>query len=60
MTFLSSLQSNLSMVGLILGAMGIVALFEVLSPLHAREPRHRAHLLPNLTLTFITFAPTSS
>jgi sterol desaturase/sphingolipid hydroxylase (fatty acid hydroxylase superfamily) len=33
-----------------------LALIEVAIPLHARTRSHRAHLVPNLTLTFITFA----
>lgn len=43
-------------VGTILAAMVVVALIEVAIPLHARGPAHRAHLGPNLALTFITFA----
>jgi len=49
------LVSNLSTVGLILGAMMLVALLETAMPLHRREYWHRAHLAPNLALTFITF-----
>ena len=56
MTLLSLLQTNLSTIGAILGAMAVMALFETAIPLHARGRWHRAHLGPNLVLTFITFA----
>lgn len=56
MTLLSLLQTNLSAVGTILVAMAIIALVETAIPLHARGRHHRAHLGPNLALTFITFA----
>src|SRR5262249_33732408 len=50
------LPSSISTVGAILAAMAVVALLETAIPLHARGRRHRAHLGPNLGLTFITFA----
>jgi sterol desaturase/sphingolipid hydroxylase (fatty acid hydroxylase superfamily) len=43
-------------VAIILVAMAAVAAVEVAIPLHARERHHRAHLAPNLALTFLTFA----
>jgi len=36
--------------------MGALALVETLVPLHARGRAGRAHLGPNLALTFLTFA----
>src|SRR5215469_15037333 len=45
----------MSTVGLILGAMAVIALIETLVPLHARGRWGRFHLLPNLALTFTTF-----
>jgi sterol desaturase/sphingolipid hydroxylase (fatty acid hydroxylase superfamily) len=45
-----------SSVAAILGAMTLVAIIEVLVPLHARGPWHRAHLRPNLGLTLLTLA----
>src|SRR5262245_39985396 len=56
MTFLGQLLSSISTVGAILAAMAVVALLETVLPLHARGRWHRAHLGPNLALTFITFA----
>ena len=50
------LPSSVSTLGLILSAMAVVALLETALPLHARGRWHRAHLGPNLALTFITFA----
>jgi sterol desaturase/sphingolipid hydroxylase (fatty acid hydroxylase superfamily) len=50
------MMSSISTVGGILAAMAIVALLETAVPLHARGRWHRAHLGPNLALTFITFA----
>jgi sterol desaturase/sphingolipid hydroxylase (fatty acid hydroxylase superfamily) len=51
----ASLLSAMSTVGLILGAMAVIALIETMVPLHARGRWGRFHLLPNLALTFITF-----
>src|SRR4029453_17725770 len=48
--------SSISTIGAILAAMAVVALIETAIPLHARGRWHRAHLGPNLALTFITFA----
>src|SRR5262245_1211114 len=56
MTFLEQLTSSVTTVGAILAAMAVVALLETALPLHRRGPGHRAHLGPNLALTFITFA----
>jgi len=56
MNLLSMLKSNASAIGAILAAMAVVALFETVIPLHARERGHRAHVGPNLALTFLTFA----
>lgn len=56
MTPSATLQVNLATVGVILGAMALVALVEAAIPLHARGGWHRAHLVPNLALTFVTFA----
>lgn len=43
-------------VAVILAAMGLVALVETAIPLHRRGYWNRAHLGPNLTLSFLTFA----
>jgi sterol desaturase/sphingolipid hydroxylase (fatty acid hydroxylase superfamily) len=56
MTSLTLLRSSLGTVGLILIAMAVVALIETAIPLHARGRWNRAHLGPNLALTFMTFA----
>lgn len=48
--------SSLSTVGSLLAAMAAIALLEALVPLHARGRWGRAHLAPNLALTFLTFA----
>ncbi len=48
--------SSLTTVGVILVAMALVALIEAAIPLHTRGRWNRAHLAPNLALTFITFA----
>jgi sterol desaturase/sphingolipid hydroxylase (fatty acid hydroxylase superfamily) len=48
--------SSAGTIASILAAMGIVALLEAAIPLHARGRWSRAHLGPNLALTFITFA----
>ena len=50
------LQTTLSSIALILAATAALALLEAVIPLRARGPWNRAHLGPNLTLTFITFA----
>ena len=56
MTLLASILSGLSTVGFILAAMAAIALIEAAIPLRARGEANRAHLRPNLALTFITFA----
>jgi sterol desaturase/sphingolipid hydroxylase (fatty acid hydroxylase superfamily) len=48
--------TNLLTVVAILSVMALLALVEGWIPLHARGPEHRAHLGPNLGLTFLTFA----
>jgi sterol desaturase/sphingolipid hydroxylase (fatty acid hydroxylase superfamily) len=47
--------SGLTTIGFILVAMAAVTAVEVAIPLHARGRWHRAHLGPNLALTFLTF-----
>jgi sterol desaturase/sphingolipid hydroxylase (fatty acid hydroxylase superfamily) len=49
-------QTTITTIGGILAAMAVVALLETAIPLHARGRWNRAHLGPNLALTFITFA----
>jgi sterol desaturase/sphingolipid hydroxylase (fatty acid hydroxylase superfamily) len=49
-------SSNLVSIATILGAMALVALLESAIPLRARSAWNRAHLAPNLALTFLTFA----
>ncbi len=56
MTWLEQLQPGAISIVAILVAMGAVALLEVAIPLHARGRSGRAHLAPNLALTFLTFA----
>ena len=58
MTLSSLLQTSASTIAAILTAMGLIALVELAIPLHARGRWHRAHVGPNLALTFITFATT--
>lgn len=50
-----TLMSSLGTVGLLVVAMAVVALVETAIPLRARAERH-PHLVPNLTLTALTFA----
>jgi sterol desaturase/sphingolipid hydroxylase (fatty acid hydroxylase superfamily) len=47
-------STNLITLASILGFMALLAVVEVAIPLHARTGRNRAHLGPNLGLTFIT------
>jgi sterol desaturase/sphingolipid hydroxylase (fatty acid hydroxylase superfamily) len=49
-------QDPLSTVCIILAVMAAIALIETAIPLQVRGRWHRAHLGPNLTLTFLTFA----
>jgi len=56
MTSPAPLLSGLGTVAAILAVMAVVAAVEVAIPLHARGRWHRAHLAPNLALTFLTFA----
>jgi len=49
-------SSSLASIATILGAMALVALLESAIPLRARGAWNRAHLGPNLALTFVTFA----
>ena len=48
-------MTSLSTVGVVLAAMAVVALVEAVVPLRPRGAWNRAHLGPNLALTFITF-----
>jgi sterol desaturase/sphingolipid hydroxylase (fatty acid hydroxylase superfamily) len=48
-------RANVTTIGVLLGAMAVVALVEAAIPLHPRGPWHRAHLVPNLALTLLTF-----
>ena len=56
MTSLTLYDSSVGTVGAILIAMAVIALIETAIPLHARGRWNRAHLGPNLALTFMTFA----
>jgi sterol desaturase/sphingolipid hydroxylase (fatty acid hydroxylase superfamily) len=49
-------SSGFTTIGSLLGAMALLAAAEALLPLHARGRWNRAHLAPNLALTFLTFA----
>jgi sterol desaturase/sphingolipid hydroxylase (fatty acid hydroxylase superfamily) len=49
-------SSSLASIATILGAMALVALLESAIPLRARGPWSRAHLAPNLALSFVAFA----
>jgi len=49
------LESTFSTIAVILVAMTLIALTETLVPLHARGRWSRAHVGPNLALTFLTF-----
>ncbi|MFL5298158.1 MAG: sterol desaturase family protein [Phenylobacterium sp.] len=52
MNYITSLQTG----GVLFAAMACLALVEALIPLRARNAWSRRHVLPNLALTFITFA----
>jgi sterol desaturase/sphingolipid hydroxylase (fatty acid hydroxylase superfamily) len=52
----SAILTSLTTVGAILASMAAVALLETVIPLRARGRWNRAHLGPNLALTFLTFA----
>lgn len=56
MTLPTVLMSSSATIGIILATMALVALLEIAIPLHARGRWNRAHLGPNLALTFMTFA----
>jgi sterol desaturase/sphingolipid hydroxylase (fatty acid hydroxylase superfamily) len=56
MTLWANIESGFSAIAMILAVMAVVAAVEALVPLHARGAWNRAHLKPNVTLTFITFA----
>ncbi len=51
-----TVTSSAASVGVILAAMALLALVEAALPLRARGRWNRAHLGPNLALTFLTFA----
>ena len=53
---MEELRGTLSSTGVILAAMAALAAVEVVIPLRARGAKGRAHLAPNLALTFIAFA----
>jgi sterol desaturase/sphingolipid hydroxylase (fatty acid hydroxylase superfamily) len=56
-SLLDTLSGNpLTNVPLVLAVMAILSLVEAVAPLHARGPWGKAHRVPNLALTFITFA----
>lgn len=59
MTWTAAFQPVPLYVALILASMAVVAAIETAIPLHARGRWHRAHLGPNLALTFLTFATNS-
>ena len=48
--------TSLQTIGAILAVMAVLAIVETAIPLHARGKGNRAHLAPNLFLTFLTFA----
>lgn len=56
MTLPAGLESTFATIGGLLAAMAALALLEAVIPLHARGRWSRAHLAPNLALTFVTFA----
>lgn len=56
MTSSAPLATSLTSIAVILAAMVAVAAVEVAVPLHARDRWYRAHLAPNLALTFLTIA----
>jgi sterol desaturase/sphingolipid hydroxylase (fatty acid hydroxylase superfamily) len=53
---MEELRATLSSIGVIVTAMAALALLEAALPLRARSAWSRAHLAPNLALTFVTFA----
>ena len=52
----SAILTSVTTVGAILASMAAIALLETAIPLRARGRWNRAHLGPNLALTFLTFA----
>lgn len=52
----TSAMTSLSTMGALLGLMAALSLLEAVIPLRGRGMWGRAHLVPNLALTFITFA----
>jgi len=54
MTLSSLVSTTFSSLGAIIATMAVTALIEAGLPLHPRGPAYRAHLGPNLSLTFIT------
>ena len=53
---MTTFASNFGAIGAILATMAAVAIVEVAIPLHARARWNRTHLVPNLSLTLLTFA----
>jgi sterol desaturase/sphingolipid hydroxylase (fatty acid hydroxylase superfamily) len=53
---MEELRATLSSIGVILAAMAALAGLEAAIPLRKRAAWSRAHLVPNLALTFLTFA----
>lgn len=51
-----NLLASLSTAGLLIAGLVVLSLVEAVIPLRARGASSRSHLLPNLALTFITFA----
>ena len=55
MTLPALFASGFATIAYLLAAMAVLAAIETLIPLHARGRWNRAHLEPNLALTFLTF-----
>jgi len=51
-----STGAALATIGLILALMAVLAVVEIVIPLHDRNRWNGVHLVPNLALTFLTFA----
>ena len=53
---MNAVANGVATIATILVLMAMIGLIETMVPLHARGRWHRAHLGPNLALTFLTFA----